>query len=466
MFLEVATTHRPATDLGFLVHKNPSRLHAVELPVGTAHLFYPEAGEDRCSLVLSLEVDSSETVRAKGDAGLIDHYVNDRAYVASTSFCVAMARTLSEAMRGRSRERQELAGSAIPLAARVGPVAARDPAMVRRLFEPLGYSVAEERGDAVPGRSAYGPSSHAVLSLRATTRLSDLLTHLYVLLPVLDGRRKHYFVGEDEVDKLLDRGGEWLASHPERDYIVGRFLSRHGDLVRAASARLSEVDGDVEPSEGDVAVPAEKAAEAAMRLHDRRLDRVASILVAAGARRVLDLGCGSGKLLERLAAEPSVSKVLGVEVGVRDLARAGERIGRLPERLGGKVETVQGSLLYRDRRLSGYDAAALVEVIEHVEPSRLRHLERSVFGHARPGIVVVTTPNREWNVLYGLPEGELRHPDHRFEFDRASFRAWAEGIAGTYGYAVEFDGVGDVDADLGQPTQTATFRLATPELSP
>ena len=238
MYLSIATTHQPATDLGFLLHKNPARMHELELPFGKAHLFYPEASEQRCEAVLLLDIDPVTLVRGKGRSeGLLDQYVNDRPYAASSFLSVALARVLRTAMAGTSRERPELVDLPMPLEAMVTPLPARGgERLVRELFEPLGWDVVVE---PVFGVAAEDRASHYVnLKLTGVGRLRDLLNHLYVLIPVLDDE-KHYWVGDEEVAKLLRRGEGWLASHPARELIVRRYLIHRGALARDALARLA-----------------------------------------------------------------------------------------------------------------------------------------------------------------------------------------------------------------------------------
>ena len=288
--------------------------------------------------------------------------------------------------------------------------------------------------------------------LTGTVTLSDALAHLTVLAPVLDDD-KHYFVDHEEVEKLMRRGEGWLAGHPERETISKRYLKRRGELVRAA------LDG-LEPLEGGDGPPgvAEERVERGPGLHQRRLEWVRDELARLGARSVLDLGCGEGKLVKLLLEEGRAQRVLGVDASPRELGRAERKLERSPNRE--RASLAQGSVVYLDERLVGWDAAALVEVIEHVDEARLPALERAVFGHARPGAVVVTTPNAEYNALFeSLPAGKMRHPDHRFEWTRAELRAWAEGVAERNGYAVRFAPLGDVDEALGGPSQAAIFEL-------
>jgi 3' terminal RNA ribose 2'-O-methyltransferase Hen1 len=460
MFLSITTTHRPATDLGFLLRKNPARMHETELSFGKAVTVYPEADEDRCTAALIMEVDPVGLVRGKGDGGgLMDQYVNDRPYAASSFLSVAMGRAWREAMAGVSKDRQELADSAIPLEAHVTPLPARGgEALIRELFEPLGYEMEIAPIPLDPVRADWGASPYVSLRVRATTRLSALLTHLYVLIPVLDDR-KHYFVGDDELEKLLAKGEGWLAAHPAKELIVTRYLKRRKALAREALAQLAGEDGEGE--DGLDAAPkddAEQAIEKPLRLHDVRLDAVAAALKDLGAMRVLDLGCGEGKLIWRLLKEKQFAEIAGVEVSSVSLARAAGKLERESDRQRERVKLMQGALIYRDARLRGYDAAALVEVIEHVELDRLHHLELAVFGDAQPKAVIVTTPNADYNALFPtLPGGQFRHADHRFEWTRTEFEAWCGRVGEAYGYAWEVRPLGEVDETHGAPSQMAVF---------
>jgi 3' terminal RNA ribose 2'-O-methyltransferase Hen1 len=461
MILTISTTHQPATDLGFLLMKHPENVHETSLPFGRAIMFYPEATEERCTAALMVEVDPVELVRGKaGAAGLQDQYVNDRPYAASSLLSVALGRSLGTAMGGRSKHRQELADAPLPLEATVSPLPARGHRdLLERLFAPLGYEVTAEQIALDPARPDWGDSPYVRLTLRGTVKLSELLAHLYVLVPVLDNN-KHYFVGQDEVEKLLRRGEGWLDTHPERDLIVRRYLKGFRSLVKAATAGLEETVEAEEPEAAAERDAVEDALERPIRLNDERLDRVAKELAKAGAATVIDLGCGEGKLLQRLLGERALTRVVGVEVAPRVLARAADRLRleHMPDLQRKRIELLQGSLVYRDDRLSGFDAAAVVEVIEHMDAERLPAFEAAVFAHARPRTVIITTPNRDYNVLFeSLGSEKLRHPDHRFEWTRAEFEGWAKQLAERNGYSVQFDGIGPTQAEHGSPTQMGVF---------
>lgn len=458
MLLTLRTTHVPATDLGYLLEKNPARTQRFELAHGTAHVTYPEASEHGCTAALYLEIDPlALKQRTQGEDALLAQYVNDRPYAASSYLAVALGRVFGSAMGGRSRERQALGGTAIPLTATLLPVRGT-PELVARLFGPLGYAIDVTPIALDPAFPGWGESPYVRLSIEKTTRLSELLTHLSVLVPVLDGA-KHYWVGEDEVEKLLDRGEGWLAAHPERELISRRYLKRQGALTRLAMERLRALD----ETAGEAATEddeREAHLERRQALNDARMEAVLAMLERLGAQRVLDAGCGEGRLLSRLLRRsPALTAIAGMDVSPAALARAEERLklDRLPEAVRQRLTLMQGSLVYGDARLRGFDAICAIEVIEHLPPYRLPSLERVLLREAQPRALLVTTPNREHNVRYGLADGQLRHADHRFEWTRSELRAWAEAAAARCGYTVEVTGIGPEDPEVGPPTQLALF---------
>ena len=457
----ITSTYTPATDLGYLLHKNPSRVQDVELPFGTATVFYPEANEHRCTVAVLLSVNAVDLVRGK-TVRTLDQYVNDRPYVSSSFTSVAIRVLFGTALAGRCKDRPELVNVAIPLEIRLSAVKAR-PGVLQRLFAPLGYQVEAEALALDPQFPEWGMSQYCTVVLRCRATVHDALSHLYVLLPVLD-EQKHYYIADDEVDKLLRHGEGWLAAHPEKEYIAERYLKRYRSLVQAAMQQLlaSEESADVEAIEESREAAAEQEAELEkpMHLHMQRLDTVAVTLGNLGVRRVVDFGCGSGKLVQRLLANPQFTEIVGVDVSHSALEMASSKL-KLKIHQQNRVKLLQGSLVYKDARLTGYDAIAIVEVIEHLDPPRIAALEQAVFGAARPKHVVMTTPNREYNVKFvGLAAGHMRHRDHRFEWTRAEFEGWAQQTAQAFGYTVVFEPLGPVDEALGGPSQMAVFTHA------
>ncbi|HEY0735493.1 MAG TPA: 3' terminal RNA ribose 2'-O-methyltransferase Hen1 [Herpetosiphonaceae bacterium] len=467
MFLTITNTSAPATDLGYLLVKHPERLHSFEASFGAIHVFYPEATTERCTAALLLDVDPVALVRGRpgtrGDGALLDQYVNDRPYVASSFLSVAIAQVLGSALAGKSKDRPELVETPLALEATIAVLPCRGgEGLLRRLFEPLGYTVAVERHLRDPQFPDWGESNAYTVKLAAHCCLQDLLAHLYVLVPVLD-EEKHYWFGADEVEKLLRRGEGWLAKHPERDLITTRYLKRR-HLVRAALARLIESATDPDAAE-QAHDQEEQAVEERISLHTQRLGAVLAALKQCGARRVLDLGCGEGRLLQMLLTDRSFEQILGVDVAYRalEIARDRLRLDQLPSQQQSRISLIQSSLTYRDRRLVGYDAAAVVEVIEHLDQHRLAAFERSLFEFARPATVIITTPNAEYNVKWeSLPAGKFRHRDHRFEWTRAEFQRWSNDVAARFGYQVRFLPIGPDDPAVGPPTQMGVLRATEP----
>ena len=481
MLFSVTLDAPPATDLGFLLHKHPDRVQTFDLPFGTAVVHFPEATPERCTFTLQVGVDSIALVRGRGrHHRSIAGYVNDRPYAAGSMLSVAIGRVLGSALKGRCEARPELAASRLPLTLQIPAVASRSlgsdcggAGLVERLFAPLGWEVTAQSEPFGPAE--WGDSPYLNVTLTGTQRLADALSHLYVLLPVLDGT-KHYYSGTDEVDKLIRRGEGWLATHPEKSLITRRYLARR-EWAEDALAHLRAVDDlpddDVSPELDDIAPGPDGTAvepddvvagEASQNrppvpLKRVRRDAVLAVLGEIGAHSVADVGCGEGFYLRALLDDPRFTRILGVDVSPRELYRAEERLGldRRSDHQRDRIALRQSSVTYSDDALAGFDALLLVEVIEHVDPNRHDSVESSVFRHARPRHVILTTPNAEYNVHYGLRPGELRHPDHRFEWTRAQFAEWTAGVAQRHGYAVVHRDIGSPVEGLGAPTQLALF---------
>jgi len=465
MLLSITTTHAPATDLGYLIHKHPDRVQSFDLTFGQAHVFYPEASPTRCTAALLLEIDPIHLVRGRrgpaGDGFALDQYVNDRPYVSSSFLSVAIAEVFGTALSGRCAERPALADARLPFEVCLSALPCRGgESLLRSLFEPLGYSVEAQPHALDPKFPDWGPSPYLSVTLRAELRLRELLQHLCVLVPVLDAD-KHYWVGEDEVEKLLRRGKGWLAGHPEREQIAYRYLKQRRRLARAALARLTE-EGAPDPEEEAAEHAAEEeSVERPLSLAAQRTGAVLAVLRDVEAKRVADLGCGEGRFLRALLDEKAIERLIGMDVSLRALESAGRRLhlDRLAPAKRERVHLLHGSLTYRDRRLEGLDAITLIEVIEHLDSPRLASLARSLFAFAKPRTVIVTTPNIEYNVRFeSLPAGRLRHRDHRFEWNRQEFRAWITEVGAQYGYTGRWLGIGPEDPAVGAPTQMGILR--------
>ncbi len=204
------------------------------------------------------------------------------------------------------------------------------------------------------------------------------------------------------------------------------------------------MEEDNDPDEVAEAHAAEEVVlEERISLNQQRMGSVLAALRQSGAKRVLDLGCGEGRLLSLLLADNSFTEIVGIDVSPRVLEKAAQhlRLDSLPPRKRERVKLLQGSLMYRDARLESYDAAAVVEVVEHLDPPRLAAFERVLFEHAKPITIVMTTPNREYNVKFEtMAAGSFRHIDHRFEWTRQEYQSWANRVGTQHGYAVSFSG--------------------------
>lgn len=445
MLLTITTTHAPAIDLGYLLHKHPDRCQSFPMSFGQAHVFYPEASPEQCTAALLLEVNPIELVRGKpktaGQGQTLEHYVSDRPYVASSFLSVAIAKVFGSALAGRCKDRSTLAQMPLPFVVKLPVLPCRGGEdFLRQLFEPLGYTVMAQRHLLDEQFPEWGSSPYFSVEFRHTIRLCDLLSHLYVLIPVLDDD-KHYWVGDDEIEKLLRHGDGWLTAHPLREQITNRYLKRQRRLTRAALAQLVADVPDPDAAEERHAQQ-EAAIEQRISLNQQRLEAVVAALKQSGAKQVIDLGCGQGNLVRMLAKDNFFDRVTGVDVSYRVLEVAKERLERdhLAPKQQERIQLLQSALTYRDRRFAGYDAATVIEVIEHLDLPRLAVFERVLFEFAQPRTVVVTTPNVAYNVKFEtLPAGTLRHKDHRFEWTRAEFQAWAKGLQSGLATRCSFD---------------------------
>ncbi len=485
MWLTLSIDHPEADALGFLLHKHPDRAQSFDLSFGQAHVFYPTRTATRCTAALLVEVDPVRLSRgAPGQPQpqqALEPYVNDRPYVASSLLSVAIAQVLRSALQGRCPTHPELPVRSWPLTLTLAALPVRGgDALLRALFEPLGYQVQARALALDPTRPQWGDSACFEVTLSHTLPVAQALAHLYVLIPVLDAD-KHYFIGAAEVDKLLRHGAGWLPDHPARELITRRYLKRRSSLIQEADQALTALatlealdalaapddpddaladDDAAAPSDAEPLVEPSREVASHKNLHQTRLLWARDVLVQAGCQRVLDLGCGEGKLLKLLLQAPQLTQIVGVDVSIRQLQVAVRRLkyDRMAPRLRERLTLRHGSLLYRDAALAGFDGAALIEVIEHLEPHRLGTFERVVFEAARPRVIALTSPNQEYNALFeGMAEGAMRHADHRFEWTRAELEAWASRVATTYGYAAHITPLGPVDPQHGAPTQGVVF---------
>ncbi|MCA9409407.1 MAG: 3' terminal RNA ribose 2'-O-methyltransferase Hen1 [Candidatus Omnitrophica bacterium] len=462
MILTITTTKKPATDLGYLLHKSPDRCQSTKLSFGTAHVFYPEVSKEKCTAALLLDVDPIEMIRGKNRSKSsmpLEQYVNDKPYVASSFLSVALVGAFGTALNGKCKTKPELVDVKFPLTAKLSVVQARGGENVlKKLFDPLGYKLKMKRQPLDKKFEEWGEGNYFSIELSNTLTVKELLNHLYVLIPVLDNY-KHYFVDKQEMEKLLKRGEGWLSEHPEREFIANRYLKYRMSLAREAVTRLSEAN-PIQEQEEDSKLSLEEELESSVSLNEERHGTVLSALKSHNAEKVIDLGCAEGRFIGLLLKDKSFKKIVGMDVSIRCLEIASQRLKfeRMAPMQKERIELMHGSLMYRDKRFSGFDAATAIEVIEHLDPPRLAAFERVLFEFAKPKMAVITTPNVEYNVMWeNLPAGKFRHNDHRFEWTRKEFQEWACRVAEKFGYGVKYLPIGPEDKKVGSPTQMAIF---------
>lgn len=457
MLLTITMNGTNTQELGYLLHKNPYRAQSFDLSFGKAYVFYTEVTDSRTTAALLLDLDPIDLARGKlgsKDGGLFD-YVNDRPYVSSSFMSTAINRVFSTAMNGKCAKRQELADSALDLEAVVYELPVRgDKELVKEVFEPLGYDITIRESILDEKFEQWGESCYVDLTIKGKVKLSALLDHLYVLIPVFD-KQKHYYMSEEEIDKLLRHGGQWLRDHPKKNTIIRRYFDMKHGYANKAIARLLEAESETDREESEAQSDAAEQ-ERRIPLNTQRMEAVRDAVLQSGAASVLDIGCGEGRLTSLLLSERQIRRVTAADVSVSVLERAKQKlnIDRMPSYQRDKLTLIQASLLYKDKRFEGFDAACVVEVIEHMDEARIPLFERVLFGSSKPKTVIVTTPNKEYNENYRtLENGTLRHKDHRFEWTRAQFSAWCSHICDEFGYTVRYMDIGDADEKLGTPTQ-------------
>lgn len=460
MLLTITYEGLNTQELGFLLHKNPDRTQQFKLNYGKAYVFYPEVSDERTTAALLLDIDPLDLAKGKvgsKEGGLFD-YVNDRPYASTSFMSTAISRVFGTAMNGRCDKKQELADTPLDLTACIYSLKDNiNEDLAKEMFEPLGYSVDTKRTTLNESFPEWGDAPYVNLTIKGRVKLSELLNHIYVMIPVFD-RQKHYYSTEEEIKKLLDHGEGWLANHPYKERITKRFFAVKRNYARKALDILLDED---ESGEGSIDVDNTlEEKEEHIPLNDRRMETVKNAVIASGATSVIDLGCGEGRLTAMLLKEQQIKRVGACDVSVNTLEKAARRlhIDRMQPYLENKLTLMQASLTYRDKRFEGYDCACMVEVLEHIEPARIPAVERSVFEFASPHTVIVTTPNREYNVNYEfMAEDALRHHDHRFEWSRKEFGDWTKHICDTFSYTCEITGIGDLDEKMGTPTQMGVF---------
>lgn len=457
MLLTLSTTDKIGTDIGYLLHKNPNRLHEYTLSFGKARVFYPKASQDECQVALLVEINPVELAqKTKRNISnwSLGKYINDRPYVASSFLSTAIAKVFGTAMNGRCTKKPELVHHKIDLKIKLPVILSSGGEIdIHKIFEPLGYHV-ETHPITLNGNSGYNyERQYFSLELKIKETLQLVLSHLYLLIPTLDAN-KHYYVTEAEIEKLLEKGKSWLSNHPEKEWITRRILKSQGKLTKKALEKLTF------PRKFHHEVDEEEYNEKNISLHELRHQSVTDLVNKLNIQSILDMGCGDGKLLKMLLDHTSIKSITGMDVSCSALKKAHNylHIDSMPPLRRQRIKLTLGSLLYRDKRMQNIDAITLIEVIEHLNPSRLKTMERVIFEMAAPKHVIITTPNCEYNIkMESLDQGKFRHSDHRFEWTRAQCEEWGTSVGKKFNYSYKLSQIGPIDEVLGAPTQMILF---------
>lgn len=438
MLLTVICKDQNARDLSWLLRKRPERFQSFHLPFGAAYVFFPRYLPDLASVCLLLEVEGeklNELYKARDGEF---QYVNPRRFLSGSLLSSAIAKVFSSALSGERGERPELAAREYNLEARIANFSCRlKPEYIEKIFSPLGYDVRTEP----VGTDIYDNISGVYnLTLTGRTTLQNLLSQLFILLPVFDGQI-HFWIGESRLEKFIRLGQNWLPDHPEKRLIIGEYFWPAPALKKDALTFFGATSDESgrEPN-----------------LNSVRLEKITELLLAQGAKSVVDLGCGTGALLARLAAEKKFTKLAGLDISAKNIESARKKLAS-PGKPLREEDLFVGSLTYPDKRIAGYDAAVLCEVIEHFEPERMDLVMTNILGYARPKLLVVTTPNKTYNPVYNLGASETRHPDHRHEFDEAEFLSFCANFSAKFAYRFEFFAIGDREPEIGAPTLGGIF---------
>lgn len=442
MLFKITTKNRDPNDLSFLLHKHHAKIHNVETRHGQAIVFFSEKSYDVTSCCVTMEIDSIGLTKrfdhGNGQIGL-DAYVNDSPYSYSQIMNSAVRKVFGTTLTGVCKMKPELSSLEIDFEILLTPVRVPSKDLVVNLFEPLGYDITMSDHSKYSKNVDFGLNPYVSIKLKKKGVLSLILSHINVLLGAIDTRRVNE-INDDEIESLVNRSISWINEHPKKEFLLQRLLKKKKHVL--AAKLMLDPNSEETKAEGEFAPR--------RRLNDDRHDKIVEIVKSLKPKKLLDLGCGEGNFLKKIANE-DIEKITGVDSFIEVLRWAKRKTEGYKN-----INLVQSGLTYHDKRLQGYDTATLIEVIEHNDHERLKLIIDNIFGHMSLDNIIISTPNIEYNVIYNVIG--FRHNDHRFEMTRKEFNDWAENIGLTYKYFVSFDGAGEVSSDHGQPTQIAIFR--------
>ncbi|KQY91115.1 3' terminal RNA ribose 2'-O-methyltransferase Hen1 [Paenibacillus sp. Root52] len=476
MHLILQASGEDAAVVSHLLAKNPNNIYDRTDKGVRVRMVYTRATSSETEVLIHAEPDPVDLVRGSPDGYDITQYINDREFVTSSLFCSYIRSALGTALNGKPKEEYtKWVEHPFDLQLSFGPVASDLPdRVVEELFSHLGYAVTLEREELSYSFDLKKRSSVRRIILRGQETVQNALRQLFLLIPVLDNY-KHYFISEDEIDKIKRYGDGWLETHPHKELIVKRTL-RFAELIRkyeSKEGRLSISDNkplsaeDVENDRNELAERSNEASTEASTddvltddLNELRYRAITEVVARLPHRqRIVDMGAGEGKLSARLATIAGVESILAVEPSGQSRLRAMERFAKLEGRHGvfAMPEPIIGSLFYFDEQMQHQDVMILCEVIEHIEAYRLDGIMNTLLQEYQPEVLIVTTPNKEYNDVYAMEQESFRHHDHRFEWTRAELaERCVEWSAGT-NYTYTIQGIGEQVEGYGQPTQMIIF---------
>ncbi|WP_307473343.1 methyltransferase domain-containing protein [Cytobacillus purgationiresistens] len=422
--------------LSHLLAKNPENLYERNHKGHIIRLFYDRFTDNEVEATIYAVPDPIVLTRDRANTYDITHYINDREFAVSSIFLSFIRSALSTGLNGLPKdEYREWVDHEFDYTFSFGPVSTSlKEKELEGLFGPLGF----ELSFMYP----YGKGSPHYLVLKGKTTLQRGLRQLYVLIPVIDNY-KHYYIDEKEREKLERYGEGWLSTHPQKSFIIQKAL-RFKELF--AKMEESNINPKPVPSKDKVS------------LNVQRYERIIQIINAAEDKEsIVDFGSGEGKLSTKLGFVNGVKEILAVEPSERETLKASKRFNEAASHNQFNMpQTIWGSLFYYDERLKHKDVMILCEVIEHIDIDRLKKVMDTILGQYQPKLLIITTPNSEYNERYDLGQ-HYRHEDHRFELTRTEFTSWCHERSHGYPYLCSISGIGDEDEKFGSPTQICVF---------
>lgn len=445
MQLTIRATGQDAKVISYLLAKNPNNLYERSVNGHFIRMFYSQFAEEEVEVTFFVTPDPIGLSSNQSEIYDITSYINDREFVVSSIFCTFLRTALGTALNGKPKEDYiSWVNHSFPLEFSFGPLASNLSNLeIEELFQPLGYEVAITYGEVNYRVNIKKKSTARYITLKGLTTLQKGLRQLFVLIPVLDNY-KHYYIDEKEIEKIERYGEGWLDTHPQRQFILKQAL--RFKEVYSLVERQSEEKQNTE-------------VEQKVRLNDLRYEKIIQKVNEFKNRdTIVDLGSGEGKLSVKLGFVDGVKEILAVEPSESESIKALKRFEKVQEKENFVMpKQIIGSLFYYDERLKNKDIIILCEVIEHIDAYRLPKIMRTILHDYRPKVLLITTPNKEYNEVYQLGDGAHRHSDHRFEWTREEFSDWCETQSEASEYNVTFDGIGEEHELYGYPTQMCIF---------